>query len=227
MSRLWGNEEELAKKDDDHNAPRLARPPGQWQASRVPRRRSIMRLVAYACVIFLLVMSLSKFANTRSNTAAGIPITENDTPGHDPPSANRDDGSKILQVENKKTYKGPVKLPGLGESLHAIAGTQGKLARNRNVLFAAASVKSAATLLPMAYRMACDKQNYVHFAFMGRSDIPLKELLKINGISNNDCKLILHGMDPPVRLAHVLFNNLTDQKQMPDPIVPLFRQRRG
>ncbi|KAL6795297.1 hypothetical protein J3E68DRAFT_403892 [Trichoderma sp. SZMC 28012] len=99
-------------------------------------------------------------------------------------------------AEAPKTYNGPLKLPHLGPSLQAIiTDTSGRLQKNRNVLFATASLRSAALLLPMACQMATERQNYVHFALMSRSDMPMKELLAINGI-DKECPLIVHDARP-------------------------------
>ncbi|KAL7938188.1 hypothetical protein V8C35DRAFT_291157 [Trichoderma chlorosporum] len=105
-----------------------------------------------------------------------------------------DEGKTV--TEASKTYNGPLKLPNLGTSLQAIImDTSGRLSKNRNVLFAAASLRSAALLLPMACQMATERQNYVHFALMSRSDVPMKELLAINGI-DKECPLIVHDARP-------------------------------
>lgn len=199
MSRLWANDEELAKKDDDLNVRQPGASSGVWTAAvRTPRRRSVGRLIAYVLVVIGIVLTLSRLLGSSPNSAVdphtnNIPSFEGSIP-----QDGRDDGRRKspAQVEPKKTYTGPIKLPGLGQSLHAIAGTQGKQVKNRNVLFAAASLRSAATVLPLACQMARERQNYVHFAFMGRSDIPLKELLKVNGIDMEECQMILHDARP-------------------------------
>ncbi|KAH0496974.1 hypothetical protein TgHK011_004312 [Trichoderma gracile] len=99
-------------------------------------------------------------------------------------------------AKESKMYNGPLKLPHLGKSLQAIMSeTSGRLQKNRNVLFAAASLQSAALLLPMACQMAMERQNYVHFALMSRSDVPMKELLAINGLDKG-CPLIVHDARP-------------------------------
>ena len=36
-------------------------------------------------------------------------------------------------------------------------------------------------------------RNYIHFAFMGRDDIPLSMLKAVNGVTK-ECKIIFHGM---------------------------------
>ncbi|UKZ47342.1 hypothetical protein TrVGV298_001560 [Trichoderma virens] len=110
-------------------------------------------------------------------------------------SGSGKDESKVA-AEAPKTYNGPLKLPNLGPSLQAvITDTSGRLPKNRNVLFAAANLQSAALLLPMACQMATERQNYVHFALMSRSDVPMKELLAINGIDKG-CPLIVHDARP-------------------------------
>ncbi|KAM0261697.1 hypothetical protein ACHAQJ_002149 [Trichoderma viride] len=110
-------------------------------------------------------------------------------------SDSHQDGSKAAE-EPSKPYNGPLKLPNLGQSLQAImTETSGRLQKNRNILFSAASLRSAALLLPMACQMAAERQNYVHFALISRSDMPMKELLAINGIDKS-CPLIVHDARP-------------------------------
>lgn len=203
MSRLWANDEELAKKDDDLNAPQRLRQGAQWQSARVPRRSSVIRLAAFSLALFFTMILVFRLFNSAPPAELQSDrYTSHDLPRFDVPS--RPEGKKDERVKSKgmdfvptRTFSGPVKLPALGQSLHGIAGTNGKQPKNRNVLFAAASLKSAATILPMACQMALERMNYVHFAFMGRSDIDLKELLKINGVDES-CQMILHGMFPPV-----------------------------
>jgi hypothetical protein len=63
---------------------------------------------------------------------------------------------------------------------------------NKNVLFAAASLKSAALLLPLACDMGNELRNYVHFALFGGSEITLEDLRFINGLDAS-CQVIFHG----------------------------------
>jgi hypothetical protein len=203
-SRLWANDEELAKKDDDLTDPRLLRHGNQWQtAGRIPRPRPIARFAAYAVIAFLLILGFSKLFSGRADPSLQRPYVDQhlaiEIPAHDgskepttPDSRVRGSDGRGALPEPAKTYSGPLKLPALGQSLHAIGSTGGKQSKNRNVLFAAASLKSATTLLPFACKMAYEHVNYVHFALLGRSEISLLELIKINGIDNS-CPLILHG----------------------------------
>lgn len=238
MSRLWTNDEELAKKNDDLTDPRLARrnhsQGQQWQsAGRVPRRSSIARFAIYALIAFLLVIGLTKLlggssasggggGSSRINRPNSDPYSLDGIPTHGsgldnkpppapapaPPSADSgtiggggggSDG-KGGQAETARTYSGPLKLPSLGQSLHAIGSLGGKQPKNRNVLFTAGSLRSAATLLPFACQMAYEHLNYVHFVLMGRSEISLLDLLKINGIEDS-CPLYIHDGRPDLAMT--------------------------
>jgi len=90
-------------------------------------------------------------------------------------------------------YDGPIRFEKLATSLHAISDTRGDYVDNKNVLFAASSLKSAALLLPLACQMGSELRSYVHFALMSRSDIPMDQLREVNGVDDS-CQLIFHGM---------------------------------
>jgi hypothetical protein len=203
-SRLWANDVELAKKDDDRAARHHHGTNEQWQAAvRTPRRRTVARLFAYLAVAFFIFFVLSKAYHSGSDGDAGSWSRQSlDAGRRQPPTrgytgpADQERGA-AAGVEKSRTYNGPIRLPKLGETLFAIADTNGKQIQNRNVLFAAASLKSASALLPLACRMALEKQNYVHFAFTGQSEVPLEELAKINGINDNEaCPMIMHDARP-------------------------------
>ena len=66
-------------------------------------------------------------------------------------------------------------------------------------LFAAASLKSASILLPIACEMSIRGMNQVHFALLGRDDISMDILKSVNGITK-ECKITYHGM-PILRSA--------------------------
>lgn len=208
LSQLWRDDEEMAKKDDDLGLPKHSKHArGRWQPSRAPRRRWVMRLVAYAVVAGLIVFVLFRIVGSGHSSIErlGNDRYVPDILGYEPPKGQRRPPSEpeVKQaptstgadksVGQGKHYNGPVKYLELAVSLRSISATGGSSLKNRNVLFAAASVRSAATLLPMACEMAFARESYVHFAFMGRSDVSLKELLKINGIDKT-CPLLLHGM---------------------------------
>ncbi|KHN98083.1 uncharacterized protein MAM_03844 [Metarhizium album ARSEF 1941] len=131
---------------------------------------------------------------------------------HQPPPAEVDEGQKGItrpkrpagQGEDQgdklahghpESPPGPIRFPALASSLTAIASTDGASPKNRNVLFAAASLKSASTLLPMACDMATERRSYVHFVFIGTADITTQDLLEVNGIDET-CQLIVHDARP-------------------------------
>ncbi|KAF7547125.1 hypothetical protein G7046_g9103 [Stylonectria norvegica] len=212
--RFWHNDEEMAKKDDDLHSSGGKRHAGQWQASRTPRRSVVARLALYALFTLLLLIALLKFAqwipSSSDDASYGRDSSTYKPPRHDTPRLERipggtSDGDQAAVPESARTYYGPIKFLELAKSLHAISGTGGSLYKNRNVLFAAASLQSAATLLPMACLMASERDNYVHFALVSRNEIDMEELLNINGIDTETCNIILHGMkDPAIAIVHQL-----------------------
>jgi hypothetical protein len=92
-----------------------------------------------------------------------------------------------------RNFNGALRFPSLAGTLQAIASTDGALPINRNVLFAAASLRSISTLLPLACRMAAKKTNYVHFAMIHNTDVPIPDLLALNGVDEDECPVIFHG----------------------------------
>ncbi|KAG5939139.1 hypothetical protein E4U60_000999 [Claviceps pazoutovae] len=98
-------------------------------------------------------------------------------------------------IKARPKYDGPVHFPALQSTLRATSAAGGASRKNNNVLFAAASLKSASTLLPMACEMAMERQNLVHFAFLGVADVSVEDLLEINGI-DKDCRLMTHDARP-------------------------------
>ena len=58
------------------------------------------------------------------------------------------------------------------------------------------NLKSVSTLLPMVCEMSQWNRNHVHAAFLGREDIPLDDLLEINGIDKVKCPATWHDARP-------------------------------
>ncbi|RDA96240.1 hypothetical protein CP533_1741 [Ophiocordyceps camponoti-saundersi (nom. inval.)] len=205
MSKLWRDDEEMAKKDDDHNA---RRPAAQnWSAAvRAPRPSSLLRVVVYlfaACVIFFLIYNAFGLGYRQENY-------DDDSPGllssrsrdmpqmrirPPPPGLETGPDSAAAAGVERQTKDGPILHRELLVSIRAIAASGNGLTKNRNVLFTAADLQSATSLLPMACSMARELHSHVHFAFMGRSDISMQRLLKINGIDGS-CPLLLHDARP-------------------------------
>jgi hypothetical protein len=89
-------------------------------------------------------------------------------------------------------YNGPIKFYRLATTLRGIARTGGSKWDNRNLLFAASSLKSVANLIPMACAMGKADRNYVHLALLGRDPLPLEDILQINGVDKDDCPVYFH-----------------------------------
>ncbi|PHH65292.1 hypothetical protein CDD81_2704 [Ophiocordyceps australis] len=165
VSHLWRRENTKAKRDDDFVPPTRL---ARWKSARMPRRKGLLRFAATALLLGLLFLLLGDGHSWRQS-----------------PGPLDDDGLHHGQVDDNS-----IKFPKLSASLPSTATM-----RSRNVLFAAASLASAATLLPMACQMALERHNSVHFAFMGVSDIAMTDLLSINGIDKT-CSIALHDARP-------------------------------
>ena len=190
--------------------------PATWLPSRGPRRRSLKAVVFVTLLVVVVYVFFKNLPNDLGpNTLMRRPTFDHSAPY--PPSPRYQSGPLQGQGDSQqyspsdpnsrakppsgygassssaeRTYNGPVKFLELASSLHAISPTRGSSAINKNVLFAAASLRSAATLLPIACQMGGELKNYVHFALMSRSAIDLAELQKLNGIDGS-CHLIFHG----------------------------------
>lgn len=182
--------------------------------SRAPPRSIVLKRLAIVCAVGLLVYL---FIN---NLPVGVPIRDRRHPFYRPdsgsgprpklppqpgadskplPEAGQDQSDSHWLDEDASLglYNGPIVFPRLLTSLQAIQTTGGSSSANKNVLFAAASLKSASLLLPMACQMGSELRNYVHFALAGGSEIDISELRALNGIDDS-CQVIFHGklLDP-------------------------------
>ena len=207
MGSLFLTDEELGKKDDDHNLPKppsFRSPP--WAPARTSPRRSAKRL-ALACLAGFLVYLFIK------NIPTDVPVRDRRRPVYDhieelptpfdPRLGSAGGGPPPPKIPPKQlakstgdgNYNGPIRFFNLATSLQAIAETKGGFMTNKNVLFAASSLQSVSTLLPVACRMGSELRSYVHFALMSRSGIDLDELRRVNGIDES-CQVIFHGTVP-------------------------------
>jgi hypothetical protein len=202
MSSIFLSDEELGKKDDDHKPAKLPtiRPQSYWAPSRPSPRKTIKRValaIAIGFAVYLFVHNIPtdlpqrdhrrpiyKHWEDESLDPFKLPQTKSKPP---PPGHG---GHEIQPAA--QTYSGPVKFVNLAESLYAISGTRGGSFMNKNVLFAASSLKSAAALLPIACQMGSELRSYVHFALASRSEIDIDELRAVNGIDES-CHVIFHG----------------------------------
>jgi hypothetical protein len=212
--RLWGrlssiflSDEELGKKDDDHKRAVLPtiRSQQHWAPARPSPRKTLKRLALAIVIGFVVYLFIH-------NIPTDIPIRDHRRPVYNhgdgqtinpfqpPPRKSRPPPPSHVGHESEPSaqqYSEPVKFLDLAESLHAIASTRGGFLMNKNVLFAASSLKSAAALLPIACQMGSELRSYVHFALMSRSEIDIDELRAVNGVDDS-CHVIFHGKTSPI-----------------------------
>ncbi|KAL2175622.1 uncharacterized protein P884DRAFT_205502 [Thermothelomyces heterothallicus CBS 202.75] len=213
MGIMFLGNEELGKKDDDHMPTKLPLVRPRWNAApRPPRGKLVKRLaIAFALGLFLYIFI--------SNLPTDVPIRDrrhpvyrpafdSGSPGAPKPKAKPKSGWRPHRpsfltpgtpsedsASSSSAYNGPLLFEKLLPSLQAIHATGGASPVNKNILFAAASLKSAALLLPMACQMGDEQRNYVHFALVGGSDINMKRLRALNGIDES-CQVIFHDARP-------------------------------
>ena len=206
-ARIFADDEELGKKDDDHRPGKGVLIPAIWPLWQTPLRVRRRRLaLGFAALMFLYFFikyiptdlgPANKRGNMRTSTAGG-------RLGR-PPAA--DQGSSMDQPPlapgqgpaDKHYYNGPIYLDQLGATLYGIAKMGGQWESNKNVLFAVSNLKSASELIPIACDMAVWKRTYVHFTLMGREDLPIDALKEVNQVTE-ECNIHWHGMDPSDRL---------------------------
>ncbi|KAI1210924.1 uncharacterized protein F4807DRAFT_459153 [Annulohypoxylon truncatum] len=204
MRGFFLSDEELGKKDDDHkpfkNGGGLRQP--NWNPARVPPRRSLKRIalvLVVASIVYLFIKNIPVLGPNAQMRRPSYTYPDFSTtlPRH--PASDRSQAAppkpQALATTPERIFNGPVRFLELAPTLHGISGTRGNMVINRNVLFAASSLRSAATLLPIACQMGSDLKSYVHFALMSRSDIDIQELRKVNGIDDS-CQIIFHDARP-------------------------------
>ncbi|KAE8442567.1 hypothetical protein EG329_003054 [Mollisiaceae sp. DMI_Dod_QoI] len=203
--RRFHGDEELGKKDDDHK-PGTNGPMGRaWQQRRLPHgpRRSNMKRIALGLLVVIVFYYFFKNIPTdlkqpRQRTSYLPPAGPNAPVSKTVPNSY-DSTSKMMDEDTSDTplhnFNGPIKFYQLASSLHGVSKMRGYESINQNVLFTAASLTSAANLLPIACDTSIRGRNYVHFALMGRSDISMEILESVNGIGK-DCGIVFHDARP-------------------------------
>lgn len=200
FGRLFADDEELGKKDDDrkqrptnlHLPAWSARKPAPW------RRRRVLYAVLACLALYLFVKNIP----VPDHPPVHLRPAYGTSPGHVPThifkpltetSAQKPPRPEKPSDAEKYYYDGPIRFYKLAASLYAISRLRGQLQLNKNVLFAASNLRSASELIPIACEMASWGRNDVHFAVMGRDDLELDEIQSVNGIGD-DCKVNWHGM---------------------------------
>lgn len=132
----------------------------------------------------------------RAQVPPSAPVAP-DVPPQAPPAPPNPRASAIAPMAN--TYNGQLRFLELAGTLRSISNTRGAFIVNKNVLFAAGSLKSIATLLPLACQMGAELRSYVHFAVMSKSEISMADLQQINGIDPS-CNIFFHGTLRSIRM---------------------------
>ena len=197
-SRVLSKDEELGKRDDDFRPKRSHSAANVFNILRW-RKRRLFGLLAGIVLVYLFVTNPPADLRRVDGRRYGQPAELGQYPGASTTSRREPTGPPprpIIDADDDESekwyYDGPIKFYRLAASLHSITRTMGQQNTNRNVLFAASSLKSVANLLPMACDMARWDRNYVHLALLGRDPLSLDEILEINGISSKDCAVSFH-----------------------------------
>lgn len=190
------------KKDDDlyvKGGKKRASSLGWKSAPRVAPRKTLKRLgllFLIAAAAYLFIHNIPTDVGPRRSGRPAYPITK--APSEAAPKPQAPSAAETIDEDEgqagprTRDYDGPVRFMELAETLHAISGTHGGSTLNKNVLFAASSLRSASSLLPLACKMGRELRAYVHFALLSRNDIKIEELRAVNGIGKS-CEIIFHG----------------------------------
>jgi len=188
---MFRDDEELGKKDDEYKPGTRSRVWRQRYSPHIPPRRSLKRtaILVFAAFVFLYFLNNILYGGEEDGKSKGGLLAPK-------PSGSLATPTQIVTPlatgSLERNFNGPIKFYDLAPTLHSAGGMAGSSIYNQNILFAAASLKSAAILLPIACEMAIQERNDVHFAFLGREDISMDLLKSINGVRKG-CKIMFHG----------------------------------
>ena len=196
LGRIFTGDEELGKKDDDHRPkPKTPSPPSSWSPRKTSpafRKRRFFYTICALLFLYLFIKNIpddlgpSQQVNPRINQGPRLPEGRTEPPVRKPKRPTPPSEAE------EHYHDGPIQFYKLASSLHAAARLGGQHEVNKNVLFAAANMKSASEIIPLACEMARWERNDVHFAIMGRDDMEIQEIKNLNG-AVDDCKIYWHG----------------------------------
>lgn len=195
--RVKSKDEELASRRDEsfrprtyHNTSVNVGHPWRW------RKRRIFAVIAGIVLLWYFLASILADGEGADETLSSFLRSGNSASGsnsvNEPTGAPPRTNAVATEEQSKHYYEGKIRFYRLAASLHAISSTRGTTPSNRNVLFAASSLRSAANLLPLACAMGKWDRSYVHFAIFGRDPMPIQEILEINRVDDDECHLFLH-----------------------------------
>ncbi|KAK2746355.1 hypothetical protein FQN57_003237 [Myotisia sp. PD_48] len=193
--RLFLGDEELGKKDDDHDPTnsRFVLPSIYLPSRLVPRRRRILPIIAGLILLYILFKHAPRGRTDISDTPI-LPETHftlYDEPTGAPPLPEGDE-----RPHSQHYYDGPVKFYQLAKSIYSLDSMRTYDRGYDLVLFAAADLGCVSDLLPLACAMGLRGLNKVHLAVMGWDEVPLDKIKKLNGYNSSDCPVIWHDARP-------------------------------
>lgn len=212
LSRVLDKDEELGRRDGDYSKRARA---SRWLPVKARRSRLLLTLAVLGAMWLLFQILpggeeirerttrrwtgqsdgteklLDEDATTPSLTAAAT-AEPSENPIGAPPLNKGDPTNPYM----KHYYNDVIKFYNLAGTLHKITRTGGFKEFNRNVLFAASSLKSVSALIPLACEMRKWDRNTVHFAIFGRDDLTMAELHEINGVDGDTCDIYWHDARP-------------------------------
>ncbi|KAL4750307.1 hypothetical protein BDW72DRAFT_204058 [Aspergillus terricola var. indicus] len=222
--RLFLADEELGKKDDD-NRPKN-RPDQRWQLKlwKPPRRRRVLLipLIIYVFYVFFKNMP-TDIPPARDRLLSNLPAAQNIIPdapvppgltqSEPPPRANSNTNEK-----DGFYYEGKLQFYNLASTLKLFSD-YGEKSPSSAAVFAAASLGSVSDLLPLACRMAIQKTNPVHFVLMGRDDVSIEGIQRVNGLNREICPLNWHD----ARVDYARWSTDSRMEQAVAAVLPYIR----
>lgn len=202
LERVFAGDEELGKKNDDHRPMNSAPSSTAWSARKPARGFRKRRIVYSLCAVLFLYLFVKNIPtdlgpnSMRADSRVYKGPRESKLPAKslEPPTKKPPRPIKASEAE-EHYHDGPIKFYMLAASLHAVARFGGQLESNKNVMFAAASLKSLSEIVPLACEMASWDRNDVHLAVMGRDDMKIEEIKRLNGAAE-ECNIHWHGKGP-------------------------------
>ena len=200
LRSILAGDEELGKKDDDHRPVNGIGGSAPWSARKqapISRRRRIAYVICGLLLTYVFIKNIPTDLGPTRRYAPAVPGAGDAklAPDAQNPSTRKPKHPSNPTEAEEHYHDGPIKFYMLAASLHGAARLDGQHELNKNVLFAASSLKSVSEILPLACEMARWERNNVHFVLMGRDDRELVEIKKLNG-AEEDCDVHWHDARP-------------------------------
>lgn len=123
-----------------------------------------------------------------------------------PPQGPPEQSEADARPSDELYYNGKINFYYLAKSLHRFQGQVSRYQKptSHAVVFAAASLESVSDLLPLACQMAGRRLNEVHMVLLGRDDVSIEGIQRVNGIDDANCPVNWHGTFCEVSTHHHL-----------------------